>query len=230
MIRSIIVENEPDSQNKIVQLLNRYFIDVELLSIVDNPLEASDFIKKNNVDLVFLNPNLANGKAIELLKKITHRNFKVICLSKDDRLAMKSMNAGVSYYLLKPIKKDEFVVGVNLVSEKIRNARRNNQLLIPSLGFDVPVPLADICYLESDGSYTIIYNFDEKILSSKNLGYFEKRLPHSDFKRVHHSFIVNRNKIKSFEKGRSGTIIMKNNKQVPVSQRKIKTFLAEYLK
>jgi len=218
-----------DSQTKITRLLNRLFIDVALLSIINDPLEANYYLNNNKVDLVFLNPNLGNGKGIDLLKNVSNRNFKVICLSKDERYALKAMNSGVSYYLLKPIKKEEFVISVNLVSEKIRNARKNNKLLIPSLGFDVPIPLTDICFLESDGSYTVIYTHDEKILSSKNLGYFEKKLPHSDFKRVHHSFIVNRNKIDRIEKGRSGTITMKNNKKVPVSQRKMKSFLEDYL-
>lgn len=228
MIRSIIIEDELDTQAKIAQLLNRHYIDVALITIIQNPTEAVDFLNINKVDLIFLNPTFLNGTAIDMLKKVVNRNFKVICLSKDEEFAVKAINSGVSYYLMKPILKEEFVKAVNLVSEKIRNARKNNQLLIPSLGFDVPIPLVDICYLESDGSYTIIYTYKEKILSSKNLGYFEKKLPHSDFKRVHHSFIVNRNKIDRIEKGRSGTITMKNNKKVPVSQRKMKTFLSDY--
>ena len=88
----------------------------------------------------------------------------------------------------------------------------------------------DILYMEAEGPYTLIVKKDGKILSSKNIGELEKTLDAKTFLRIHHSFIVNLNKVNKFNKQRNGTLILENNDIIPISQRKMKTFMELYNK
>lgn len=60
------------------------------------------------------------------------------------------------------------------------------------------LPIESIILLEAKVNYTIIYiDNGSYFLSSRNLGLFEKRIPH--FIRVNKSFIINQNFVKAIE-------------------------------
>jgi two-component system LytT family response regulator len=116
--------------------------------------------------------------------------------------------------------------------EKTNNGSKNNsRLKILSIktikGFEL-ISYDSILYLEADACYTTIYLSDNsKIIASKNIGYFEKRLDHNSFIRIHDSYIVSITKIKRYEN--SAITIIDNKKALPVSRTK-KTNLLEVLR
>ena len=74
-----------------------------------------------------------------------------------------------------------------------------------------------ICY-KAEGSYTLIdIEGEEKIITSKNLKFFERTLPKTRFCRCHHSCIVNIGKIRSYNKNE---IEMSDGSVLPVSRRR----------
>jgi two-component system LytT family response regulator len=88
------------------------------------------------------------------------------------------------------------------------------------------VNIPDILYCEATGSYTNVYlNDGKKIVASKLLGEFESQLSNYKFYRIHHSYLINLNRVKEFQRHDGGSVIMENNKQLEVSQRKRKDFL-----
>ena len=74
------------------------------------------------------------------------------------------------------------------------------------------IALADICYLESYGSYVKIYLADQMILTHETTTHFEKILPKSAFLRVHKSYIVAIPKIETIE----GNQIKIKDKMIPI--------------
>jgi two-component system LytT family response regulator len=116
--------------------------------------------------------------------------------------------------------------------EKANNGARNNtQMRILSIktikGYEL-IGYESILYLEADACYTTIYLSDNsKIIASKNIGYFEKRLDHDSFIRIHDSYIVSITKIKRYEN--SAITIIDNKKALPVSRTK-KTNLLKALR
>ncbi len=92
-------------------------------------------------------------------------------------------------------------------------------LSVPTLsGFEM-VNLNDILYLEADNSYTTFHLANEKpFVSAKSIGFYEEELEEDPFLRVHKSFIVNLNKIKSYIKADNGYIILTNGQPVRVSK------------
>ena len=88
------------------------------------------------------------------------------------------------------------------------------------------VNINDILYCEAAGSYTTVYLQDgKKLLASKLLGEFESQLANYKFYRIHHSSLINLNRVKEFQRHNGGYVIMENNKRLEVSLRKIKDFM-----
>ena len=83
------------------------------------------------------------------------------------------------------------------------------------------VKVDDIMWCTAEGSYTRFKLIDNsEILVSKNLKTYESILNESFFSRIHHSYLVNINHIKRYDKNDGGVVIMSNNEGLPVSIRK----------
>ena len=74
------------------------------------------------------------------------------------------------------------------------------------------IALADICYLESYGSYVKIYLANQMILTHETTSHFEKILPKSTFLRVHKSYIVSIPKIETI----AGNQVKIKEKLIPI--------------
>lgn len=88
-----------------------------------------------------------------------------------------------------------------------------------------------ILMLKSDVNYTIIYLEDgSQILSSTTMGIIEKRLAEFHFFRTNRSTIINLDFISNYERNaRTGDylkVVMKNRVEVPLSRRRIDSFMA----
>jgi len=79
---------------------------------------------------------------------------------------------------------------------------------------------------QSDINYTIIFLRDkQKITVAKTLKEFEELLIDHNFFRVHNSHLINLFHIKSYNKGKGGTVVMTDNSEVEVSTRRKDDFL-----
>ncbi len=229
MIKCLIVEDEQAGQQILLRKLTNLYPECNVLSIIDNKDEAVQFINNNELDLVFLDVQIIGGTGLDVLHECQKRNFETIFITAYDNFAISALNENASYYLLKPIMDEEFSKGMSIVLDKIKATKSPTKILIPNKGAYLPINLVDILYFESDGAYTYVVTAEDRVLSSKNIGYYEKTLPNDVFKRPHHSYIVNIDKIHMFKKGRSGILIMQNDKEIPVSQRKMNDFLDYFI-
>jgi len=94
-------------------------------------------------------------------------------------------------------------------------------------GFQV-LNVADILYCKADDNYTEIYLENKKILVSKTLKYFEEELASFSFARIHKSYLVNVNEIIKYRKGKGGSVVISNGKELLVSASKKKDLLAYF--
>ena len=92
-------------------------------------------------------------------------------------------------------------------------------------GFEV-LDIASILYCQADDNYTLIYFEDKKKLVSKTLKYFEDALGSNGFARVHKSYLININRIVAYKKGKGGSVVLSNGKEIMVSPSKKKELLA----
>ena len=177
-----------------------------------------------------------------MLEKINDRRFEIVFVTAYDHYAIEALNNHASYYLLKPISIDELIKAVNHVAEiKERENDLQNKILSPKVskasgkitiplqdGFEV-LDVNDIVFCKADDNYTEIHLLDSKKLVSKTLKYFELALSEYDFARIHKSYLVNINSIIKYKKGKGGSVIVSNGKEILVSSSK-KGALLSYFK
>ncbi|GAA3646552.1 LytR/AlgR family response regulator transcription factor [Flavivirga jejuensis] len=242
-LNSIIVEDEETSRDILKNYLKKYCPNVTVLGEAENVEEALVLIRNNDLDLVFLDVEMPYGNAFDLLDKVGDINFETVFVTAYNHYAIDALNAHASYYLMKPISIDELIKAVDYVTEiKTKEEALQDQVLIPKTnsvngkitipqldGFEV-INTSDILYCKADDNYTEIYlNTNKKKLVSKTLKYFEDALNNSSFARVHKSYLVNVNEVVKYVKGKGGSVVLSNGKEVMVSASR-KSDLLSYFK
>lgn len=242
-LNSIIVEDEETSREILRSYLKKYCPNVQILGEASNVEEALVLIRNNDLDLVFLDVEMPYGNAFDLLDKVGDIDFETVFVTAYNHYAVDALNAHASYYLMKPISIDELIKAVDYVTEiRTKEDALQDQVLVPKTnsvngkitipqqdGFEV-INTSDILYCKADDNYTEIYlNTNKKKLVSKTLKYFEEALNDSSFARVHKSYLVNVNEIVKYVKGKGGSVVLSNGKQVMVSASR-KAELLSYFK
>jgi two-component system LytT family response regulator len=242
-LNSIIVEDEATSREILRNYLKKYCPNVHILGEAANVDEALVLIRNHELDLVFLDVEMPYGNAFDLLDKVGDINFETVFVTAYNHYAMDALNAHASYYLMKPISIDELIKAVDYVTEiKTKEDALQDQVLVPKTnavngkitiplqdGFEV-INTADILYCKADDNYTEIFlNTNKKKLVSKTLKYFEDALNDTSFARVHKSYLVNVNEIVKYVKGKGGSVVLSNGKEIMVSSAK-KAELLSYFK
>lgn len=77
--------------------------------------------------------------------------------------------------------------------------------------------MKNILYCQADDNYTQIFLSENKKLVGKTLKYFEEILSENGFARVHKSYLVNVNAVVEYRKGKRGSVVLENGKQIMVS-------------
>lgn len=240
-LRAIIVEDEANSREILRNYIAKYCPKVELVGEAGSIKEALELIGQHELDLVFLDIEMPFGNAFDLLEKVPDRNFETVFVTAYDHYAKDALNSHAAYYLMKPINIDELIKSVeyvlevkekeNTLQEKVLNSNSKGiegKLTLPQQdGFQV-LNISEILYCKADDNYTEIYLENKKILVSKTLKYFEDALSDFPFARIHKSYLVNVNEVVKYRKGKGGSVVISNGKELLVSASKKKDFLSFY--
>lgn len=244
MIPAIIVEDEKRNLNLLKNLLAEYCPEVNLVGEASSVKSGVEVIKKTNPALLFLDIELSDGNAFELLEQTLEKRFQVIFTTAYDHYAIKAIKFSAIDYLLKPINFQELKAAVEKAKSKTSDMVLSNninfllknietpsdkkpeKIALPTLEGHLFVNIKDIVRLEADGNYTFIYLLGkERLLISRTLKDFESFLSNEEFIRVHHSHLVNIRHVKKYLKGSGGQIVMNDGSTVEVSVRKKDDFL-----
>lgn len=240
-LKAIVVEDEETSRDILMNYIAKYCPKVEVLGEAANVDDALVLIRNHELDLVFLDVEMPYGNAFDLLDKVGDRTFETVFVTAYDHYAIDALNAHASFYLLKPISIDKLIEAVDYVHEikekenslqntvlKPKQAAVTGKITIPlQNGFEV-LQIEDILYCQADDNYTRIFLQDKKKLVSKTLKYFETLLAESGFARVHKSYLVNINAITEYRKGKGGSVVLQNGKEIMVSPARKKELLSYF--
>ncbi|MBT8312951.1 MAG: LytTR family DNA-binding domain-containing protein [Maribacter sp.] len=240
-LNALIVEDEANSREILRNYLSKYCPSVIVLGEAASIQEAKQLIGKNMVDLVFLDVEMPYGNAFDLLDQLPDRAFETVFVTAYNQYAMDALNNHAAYYLMKPINIDELIKAVDYVSAirskedalvgkvlQTKFSKVEGKITLPQQdGFQV-LNVADILYCKADDNYTEIYLENKKILVSKTLKYFEEALSQFPFARIHKSYLVNINEVVKYKKGKGGSVVVSNGKELLVSASKKKDLLAYF--
>tara|TARA_B100000749_G_scaffold279776_1_gene273590 strand:+ start:1049 stop:1783 length:735 start_codon:yes stop_codon:yes gene_type:complete len=232
-LKAVIVEDEANSREILRNYLSKYCENITLLGEGATIEEGLQQIKKHNPELVFLDVEMPFGNAFDLLDQIPDRTFETIFVTAYNQYAMDALNHHAAYYLMKPINIDELIKAVDYVraiKEKenalegevlqARSVKAEGKITLPQQdGFQV-LDVADIYFCKADDNYTEIYLEKKKIVVSKTLKYFEEALQSYSFARIHKSYLVNVAEVVKYKKGKGGSVVLSNGKELSVSASK----------
>lgn len=240
-LNAIIVEDEANSREILTNYLAKYCPTVTLKGEAASIEEAKKLIQKHTLDLVFLDVEMPFGTGFDLLDQLPDRSFETVFVTAYNQYAIDALNNHAAYYLMKPINIDELIKAVDYVTEiRKKEDALEDRVLTPNLnkvdgkitlpqqdGFQI-LNVADILYCKADDNYTEIYLENKKILVSKTLKYFEEALSKFAFARIHKSYLVNVNEVVKYRKGKGGSVVVSNGKELLVSASKKKDLLAYF--
>ena len=201
-IRAIIIEDEPLA----VKVLSDYILQVpflELQGTFKDAIRATDFLRDNDTDLIFLDIHLPRLKGMAFLKTLVNPP-EVIITTAYHQYAVEGFSLSVTDYLLKPIEFERFLIAVNKVKTAQRDQRPNDSQETKDFIFlnmqkkKVKILFSEILYIESQREYIKIMTTKKEYLSKMSTQEMEALLPVHLFKRVHRSFIVSISKIDSY--------------------------------
>jgi DNA-binding LytR/AlgR family response regulator len=206
MINAIIVDDEPLAQDVLETYIEK-IPEITLLGKCNNAIEANEMLKKEDVDLMFLDIQMPQLTGIDFLKTLSKPPI-VIFTTAYPNYAIEGFELNALDYLLKPISLDRFMKAVNKAIEQIELQRKDSDTSQSSGQQDgtdfifvkadkklVKINYADIIYIEGLKDYVIIRMDGQRVITLQTMKSLEAKLPKNNFKRIHRSYIVNIDKI-----------------------------------
>lgn len=219
-LKCIIIDDEPIARTVLQEFIEEIHY-LELVGQAENPLKALPLLNGNNIDLVFLDINMPKINGIDFLKS-TNLNAKFIMTTAYAEYAVEAYGLDVLDYLVKPIAFERFLRACNKAKqmEKVRviaqdNANKpNDHFFIKCNNQIEKVLYNDLVYAEAMLNYVMLYTSSKKMMVYLTIKSLEDQLPTDIFIKVHKSFIVNIQKVKSIE----GNILDIGNEKITISQ------------
>jgi DNA-binding LytR/AlgR family response regulator len=236
-LKCLIVDDEPVAR----KVLQEFIEDIDWLELAgqaENPLKAMKLLRDREIDILFLDINMPKINGIDFLKS-TPTGACVIITTAYAEYAVESYGLDVLDYLVKPIAFDRLLKACNKAKEwrELRPAggqggtggqgrgsgqgpgpgpggKRGDHFFVKSNNQIEKVYYDDLVYAEAMLNYVMLYTPAKKMMVYVTIKSLEEQLPADIFIKVHKSFIVNVNKIRSIE----GNILDMGTGKITISQ------------
>ena len=208
-IKCIIVDDEPMARDVVRRYIQK-LPTLKLLEEFGNAIEATIFLQEHPVDMIFLDirmPQLSGTEFVRSLRNVP----KIIFTTAHKEYAHEGFELDVIDYLLKPIRFDRFLRAVNKAFPQKQQEIETHGLIPneetrPATSFIylrvdrkmIKVLLDDIVYIESDKDYVKVFTEKGFIITRQTIASVEAMLSESQFIRIHRSYIISLNKLRSF--------------------------------
>ena len=243
MLTAIIIDDEASSRNALRQKMVNHCPEVVIIAECENGETGIQHIETKKPDIIFLDVEMPRMNGFTMLQQLTNKNFEVIFITAYDHYAIRAIKFSALDYLVKPVEVEELKIAVAKVSTKknqtVNNSRvemllqnlldektTHQRIALSSMEGLQFVLTDEIIYLEANSNYTSFYLAgNRKITATKTLKDFEEILPASIFLRIHHSYLINKNRVEKYIKGDGGQVLMMNGVTLDVSRRKKEEFI-----
>lgn len=207
-LNCLIVDDEPLA----LELLESYVSRTPFLHLVDrcdSAIKALAAVESEPVDLIFLDIQMPELNGLELSRLVGNK-VKIIFTTAFEQYAIEGFRVDALDYLLKPFNYTEFLRAatkalhwIEMMKAEASTRPVPESIFVKSDYKLVQVQLKDILYVEGLKDYIRIQTEDgQGILTLMSMKSIEDFLPADTFIRVHRSYIVNVNKIKTIERNR----------------------------
>lgn len=247
MIRSIIIDDEPNARVALASDIQAYCPTLEVVGEAESIETGIKAINQLVPELVFLDIQLFDGLGFQILESIRPINFKVIFTTAYSQYAIKAFECSAIDYLLKPVNPDRLIEAVDRVvhlvqmedfAQKVedlydqfhQDKERKKKISIPCQDGIYMVNMEEIVRFESQSNYVMVWlESGQKLFVARTLKSFEMVLDGQHFMRVHQSHLINFSHVKRYLNRYNSFLVMSDGYEVPVATRK-KQDVLNYLK
>ncbi|MCR4032160.1 MULTISPECIES: LytR/AlgR family response regulator transcription factor [Flavobacterium] len=214
-LKCVITDDEPVARKGI----KGYIEKTDFLSLAgecETAMELNSFLKKESVDVIFLDVEMPGLTGMEFLGSAANLP-KIIIVSAYERYALKGYEMNVFDYLLKPVSYDRFLKSVNrLYDQQVKELKSDDKdhIFIKVDKKNKKLKFEEILFIESMENYVLIHTVVSKEMVYCTLKMMSDNLPAAIFLQVHRSFIVNISQVQSIE---GNSLEIKKHK-IPISR------------
>lgn len=226
-LKCLIVDDEENAIDGVVDYLGE--IDsLEVVGTCLSAIEAIEVLKKQDIDLMFLDINMPRLTGLELLESM-HNPPLTILTTAYSEFALDGFRLNVVDYLLKPYTFHRFFQAaqkaVDLYKSRIvldeKDGGRTFDMYIRQGDSFQRINWEDILFVESMQNYLKLYFADKMFVIHQTMASLEEILPKDCFFRIHNSYLVNVSQIDKINGGR----LFINGNELPISKHRKEAFL-----
>jgi len=207
-----IVVDDSKIARETIKLLIEQFSYLNLVYECESPVEAYEYLKKEPVDLVFLDVEMPGMSGIDLIKNLDKHPIIILVTSKKD-YAAEAFDLNVVDYLIKPLSLSRFMVAINKAKELFEdidtkqtvNENNKEYIFVRSGGLLIKIKLENIQYIQAIGDYVNIFTPEKRHTVHITLKNIEEKLPADKFFRLHRSYLVSLSHIDNIEENSAYT-------------------------
>jgi len=206
-MKVLIVDDEKLALSRLNRILNEEGI--TNITACNNPIDAIKESTKTKFDVAYLDISMPTMSGLELANTILEMNPNIFIIFQTafDKYALEAYQAGGLDYLLKPISNESIKKSLEKVQKFMSNSNTSNTLtskvtrkILAKRGAKIyMIDIDDIYYIKADLDEVIIRTKDTDAYVRKKMQDMQELLKEKNFFRVHRSFIVNVDKIKSMK-------------------------------
>jgi two-component system LytT family response regulator len=206
-MKCIIVDDNKLSREAVKQLVEQVSF-LELQGECESPVDAFNLLKREKIDLVFLDVEMPGMTGIELVKNLEVRPIIILITSKKD-YAVEAFELNVADYIIKPVSLSRFMTAVDRAKElfagrdsKVEmNEKEKDFIFVRSNSLLTKVRIKDIIYVQALGDYVNIFTNEKRLTVHITLKGLEEKLPSDKFYRLHRSYLTSLHHIDNIEEG-----------------------------
>lgn len=206
-MKCIVVDDNKMSRTMVKQLIEQVDF-LELKAECENPVEAFNYLQKEEIDLVFLDVEMPTMTGLELIRNLEKRPIIILITAKKD-YAVEAFELNVADYVIKPVTLSRFMVAVDRAKELfenkdqkvIVNEKEKDYIFVRSNSLLTKVRINDIIYVQALGDYVNIFTREKRLTVHITLKGMEEKLPRDKFYRLHRSYLTALNHIDNIEEG-----------------------------
>ncbi|HET7115815.1 MAG TPA: LytTR family DNA-binding domain-containing protein [Hanamia sp.] len=204
-IKCLIVDDEPIAR----EIIESYIKNINFLELVtscEDPFEALKILENSHIDLLISDIQMPRVNGLELVRSLPSPPL-IIFITGYESFAVNSFELGVVDYLLKPVSFDRFLKAINKARLQIANERetfsqknKSSDCIFIKVNDRLnKIEYRDILYIEASGDFLKIHttSTSSHFLTYSTIKGILEKLPANYFVRIHNSYIVAVNSIKS---------------------------------
>ncbi|MEO6668142.1 MAG: LytTR family DNA-binding domain-containing protein [Ferruginibacter sp.] len=229
ILKCVAIDDEPLALSLVKQYISRIPA-IELVKTFDDAVSAAEFLRNNQVDILFLDINMPDISGIDLARSLENKPF-IIFTTAYKKFAYEGFELDAVDYLLKPIEFSRFAKAVQkaIALQQQKNFTKTPEdefLFVRSEYRMLKIDLNSIEYIEGLEDYIKIHISNSKpVLTLMTMKAVLEKLPPAKFKRIHRSYIIASAKVVSILNKK---VTLASSKELPVSDSYIE-FINEWM-